>query len=212
MADSTKEAFEKTLLPNVDHLTYKHVKMHGTITATVARAYLTGKKEQPLRIDFEPNPLCVDLDNKPLHYLPCKGMRIVMAEAWGTELSAFTGKSMELFGNPDVMYGGKKVGGIQISKLSHISKPLAVELTVSRGKKKPFPVSPLPTEPTKSEPAKEPAKFDPLPPFRSWLESKGLSEADAQERIGGRTLEEATDEDWKTLRQWAKELKPKETT
>jgi hypothetical protein len=60
------------------------------------------------------------------------------------------------------------------------------------------------------KPAPEPKKHDPLPPFRSWLKSNGLTEADAQERIGGRTLEQAGDEDWKALRAWAKELKPKE--
>jgi hypothetical protein len=54
-------------------------------------------------------------------------------------------------------------------------------------------------------------KPDPVPAFRAWLESKGLTEADATERLAGRTLEEATDEDWKALRAWAKELKPKES-
>jgi hypothetical protein len=197
MTETTKAAFEKTLLPKVDHLTYRHVDLYGTITATVAKAFLTDKKDRPLRIDFEPNPLCLDQDGKPLHYFPCKGMRIVMAKAWGTELDAFAGKSVELFGNPDVLYGGKKVGGIRISRLSHIAKPMDIDLTVSRGRKEPYHVGVLPTE-------------DRVGKFRIWLESKGLTEADATERLAGRTLDEATDEDWKALRAWAKELKPKE--
>ena len=212
MADSSKEAFEKTLLPNVDHLTYRHVNLCGTITATIAKAFLTGKKDQPLRIDFEPNPLCVDQDNKPLHWFPCKGMRIVMAEAWGTELAAFAGKSVELFGNPDVMYGGEKVGGIQISRLSHIAKPLDVMLTVARGRKKAFHVGVLPSQSESKVAESEPKKHDPIPPFRQWLEKSGLTEADAVARIEGRTLEQATEADWVSLREWAKELRPKEST
>ena len=57
---------------------------------------------------------------------------------------------------------------------------------------------PLPTE-------------DRVAKFLIWLESKGLTEADAIQRLAGRTLDEATDEDWKALRAWAKELKPKES-
>jgi hypothetical protein len=62
------------------------------------------------------------------------------------------------------------------------------------------------------KPAPEPQpKPDRLTAFRQWLESSGLTEADATERLAGRTLDEATEEDWQALRAWAKELKPKES-
>ena len=197
MTDITREDIQKSLLPKVDHLTYEHVKTEPVILCVARVVAGPDKRERPVRIDFEPHPRCVDTDGKPLHFLPCKGMRRVLVEAWGLNgREDWIGKSMELFGNPEVMFGGKKVGGIQISRLSHI-KPLDVMLTVSRGRKEPFHVEPLPTE-------------DRVGKFRIWLESKGLTEADATERLAGRTLEEATDEDWKALRAWAKELKPKE--
>jgi hypothetical protein len=200
MTEITKAEFEKTLLPKVDHLTYRHVKTHGSITARVAKASRTGAKDRPLRIDFEPHPLCLDQDDKPLHYLPCKGMRIVIAEAWGTEPSTWIGRDIHLVGNPDVMYGGKKEGGIQIANLSHIEKPLTVMLTVSRGKKEPFHVGVL-----KTETPDPPKKSDPIPAFRSWLEAKGLTEAAACQQIEGRTLEQASEADWQVLRGWARE-------
>jgi hypothetical protein len=155
-------------------------------------------------------PIFVYLEGEPRPYKPCKTMIRVLKAAWGTKASDWIGKRLELYGDPTVKWAGVEVGGIRISKVSGIDKPLDLMLTINRGKRSTRRVEPLPTEPTKSEPAKEPAKHDPLPPFRSWLESKGLSETDAQERIGGRTLEEATDEDWKALRAWAKELKLKE--
>jgi hypothetical protein len=61
------------------------------------------------------------------------------------------------------------------------------------------------------KPAPEPKKHDPIPPFRAWLEKSGLTEADAVARIEGRTLEQATEADWVALREWAKELRPKES-
>lgn len=201
MTDITKEEIEKSLLPKIDHLTYNHVKL-GAIIACVARvAKGPDKKERPVRIDFEPNPRCLDPDGKPLHYLPCKGMRIVLAEAWGLDgRTEWVGKSMELFGNPEVMYGGKKTGGVQISKLSHIPAPLEVMLTVSRGRKEPFRVGVLDT------PKPELSRVE---WFRGWLAKKELHESDAVAAIGGRTLEEATDEDWAALKVWMKQFTTK---
>ena len=196
MTEITKEEIQKSLLPKVDHLTYEHVRQEPIIARVAKVCKGPDKKERPVRIDFEPNPLCLDPDGKPLHYLPCKGMRIVLVEAWGLDGRVdWIGKSMELFGNPDVMYGGKKEGGIQIAKLSHIEKPLTVMLTVSRGKKESFHVGVLET-------AKH--KPDPITAFRAWLEAKQLTEAVACQQIDGRTLEQATEADWQVLRGWAK--------
>ncbi|PYY32378.1 hypothetical protein DEI89_13175 [Curtobacterium sp. MCBD17_030] len=51
---------------------------------------------------------------------------------------------MTLVRNPDIMFGREKVGGIEVSHLSHIDKPLTVALTATRGKRKNFTVHPLP--------------------------------------------------------------------
>jgi len=78
-------------------------------------------------------------------YRPSKSMRRVLAIVWGLDASVWVGRSLELFRNPDISFGKEKVGGIQISRMSHISKPETVSLTVSRGKRSPFTVQPLPT-------------------------------------------------------------------
>ena len=88
---------------------------------------------------------------------------------------------------------------------------LWVDKTVKlKGQPKPgIRIKPVPEARQESKPQ---VKQDPAPAFRAWLESKGLTEADATERLAGRTLDEATDEDWRALRAWAKELKPKEAS
>ena len=43
--------------------------------------------------------------------------------------------------------GGATVGGIRISHLSHIAKPLTLSLTTTRGKRAPVTVQPLPDAP-----------------------------------------------------------------
>ena len=188
--DATEQDIENACLPDIDHLTYKHVKLSGPIIVKVAKVRKGPNAKRKIRIDFEPHERCVDPEGKPLHYLPCKGMIRVLAEAWGKNGSVdWIGKNMELFGNPDVVYGGKKKGGIQISRLSHIDKPLETQLTISQNSTVLFRVDQI---------------LDPrIPKFRTWLKKHQISEQEATEAIGGRSLENATEEDWATLRDWA---------
>jgi hypothetical protein len=50
---------------------------------------------------------------------------------------------MTLFRDPEVSYGGIKVGGIRISHLSDLDSPLSIALTVTRQKRSPYKVQPL---------------------------------------------------------------------
>jgi hypothetical protein len=50
---------------------------------------------------------------------------------------------MTLFGDPSVKWGGIAIGGIRLSHVSHITKPLTIALTETRGKRKPYSVDPL---------------------------------------------------------------------
>jgi hypothetical protein len=79
---------------------------------------------------------------------PCKSMRRVLISAWGEYPSAWTGRSVTLFCDPEVVYGGVKVGGIRISHMSDIAADLALSLTATRGKRKPFTVRKLATTTT----------------------------------------------------------------
>lgn len=50
---------------------------------------------------------------------------------------------MTLFREPTVKYGGADQGGIRISHMSDIPKPIHTMLTITRGKREPFTVQPL---------------------------------------------------------------------
>jgi hypothetical protein len=103
-----------------------------TVTITEVRA---GNPEQPVEVHLAEFP------GRP--YKPSKSMRRVMVQAWGAEASAYAGRRLVLFRNPEITFGRDKVGGIEISHMSDLPKRLTVSLMVARGKRKPFSVEPL---------------------------------------------------------------------
>lgn len=64
--------------------------------------------------------------------------------AYGDDAADWVGKSARLYGDPDVKMKGVRVGGIRVSHLSHIEKPLTASLTITRGQSGIFTVDPLP--------------------------------------------------------------------
>lgn len=76
---------------------------------------------------------------------PLTVLRLLMA-AWTDEASTWRGKQVTLYLDPEITFGRDKVGGIRVSHLSGIDKPLTVSLSVSRGKRAPFTVHPLAPE------------------------------------------------------------------
>lgn len=92
--------------------------------------------DQPVAIHYEGD------NGKP--YLPCKSMRRVIIRAWGNDGNQYRGRRMTLYRDENVTFGGQNVGGIRISHMSHIDKPLTLSLTVSRNSRKPYTVQPLP--------------------------------------------------------------------
>lgn len=80
----------------------------------------------------------------------------LLIEAWGDEASAWVGRRVTLYRDPDVRFGRETTGGIRVSHLSHIAKPLAVSLTVSRAKRATTTVQPLADkQPTATGPTAE---------------------------------------------------------
>jgi hypothetical protein len=102
-------------------------------------------------------------------------MRRVLISAWGEYGSQWVGKSVTLFCDPEVVYGGVKVGGIRISHMSDIDSDLALSLTATRGKRKPFTVRKLVITgkaPLPDLPPYDPDKFATnLPAWQSAIES-----------------------------------------
>jgi len=105
-----------------------------TVTVTI-ESVTKGSAEQPVDVRLTETP--------GKAYRPSKSMRRVMVEAWGIESSAYTGHQLTLFRNPKIRFGGMVVGGIEISHMSHIDRPLTIALTRSKGKREAFTVQPL---------------------------------------------------------------------
>lgn len=99
-----------------------------------------GNAEQPVAICFEGD------GGKP--YKPCKSMRRVLVACWGADGSQFPGRSMTLYRDPSVTWGGLEVGGIRISHLSHIDREMTMALTATKKARKPYTVKPLAVEDT----------------------------------------------------------------
>ena len=106
----------------------------GPKTVTVSEVK-KGTTEQPVEVHL------VEFPGKP--FKPAKSVRRVLAAAWGTDASAWAGRRLTIYGDPEVRYAGKAVGGLRVSHVSHIDKPVTVALTVTRGKREPFTVQPL---------------------------------------------------------------------
>jgi hypothetical protein len=69
-------------------------------------------------------------------FMPCLSMRRVLLAAWGVDGRDWIGKSLRVFHDPQVRFGGEDVGGVRISHMSDIpGKRIELKLTASKGKK-----------------------------------------------------------------------------
>ena len=119
----------------------------GPKTVTVSEVK-KGTAEQPVEVHL------VEFPGKP--FKPAKTVRRLLAKVWGTDASQWAGRRLTIYGDPDVRYGGKAVGGLRVSHVSHIDKPVEVLLTESRGKKRSHTVHPLAeTAPTPYAPSQD---------------------------------------------------------
>ncbi len=107
----------------------------GPITITITKVELRPGTEQPISVFFEGD------GDKP--WKPCKSMAKVMTHCWGRYASQYIGRSMTLYCDPKVTWGGMAVGGIRISHMTDINDTQVMALTATKGSKKPFTVKPL---------------------------------------------------------------------
>jgi hypothetical protein len=160
----------ESIVPKSDQLNSDDLIAHPvTVTITEVRA---GNAEQPVEVHLAEFP------GRP--YKPSKSMRRVMVQAWGAEASAYTGRRLTLFRNPEIKFGGATVGGIEIAAMSHLPKRLTVSLMVTRGKRKPFTVEPL-AEPVRRNFLAEAEKaYGDAGNLRAlWIEAKAAGEPQA---------------------------------
>lgn len=108
----------------------------GPRTITVTR--VTGNEgapDQPISIHYEGD------DGRP--FKPCKSMRRVLVQLWGPDGNKYVGRSMTLYRDPGVKFGGIEVGGIRISHMTDIAEPMILQLTASKAQRRPYRVEPL---------------------------------------------------------------------
>lgn len=91
-------------------------------------------------------PVTVRLDGEDKVFRPCKTVARIMVAAWGPDSVSYVGKSMRLYRDPEVTWGGMKVGGIRVRAMSHINAPLVIALTEKKGSKKVATIKPLVAE------------------------------------------------------------------
>jgi hypothetical protein len=111
-----------------------------TVTITEVRK---GSVEQPVDIHLAEFP------GRP--FKPSKTVRRILVSAWGPDASTYAGRRMTLYRDAAVKFGGMDVGGIRVSHLSHIAKPLTLVLAVSKGKRAPYVIKPLADAPAPAQ-------------------------------------------------------------
>lgn len=129
MSDMTPVITPRSDQINADSL------LSGPITIKITKVDIKPGTEQPVTIHYEGE------DGKP--WRPCKSMARCMVAAWGADSKEYAGRSLTLYCDPKVKWGGLEVGGIRISHMSHIDSAMTMALTVTRGSKKPYTVKPL---------------------------------------------------------------------
>ncbi len=150
-----------TLAPNSDQLDAVDL-LGGPQTFTISKVS-KGNPEQPVQVHL------VEFDRP---WRPGKSMRRVMVACWGPDANQYVGRSVRLWCDPKVAFGGQDVGGVRILALSHIDKPRGIPLLVSRGKSATYKVDVLKVD--QKQPEK--ASADMLAKLITLFDSKGVPE------------------------------------
>lgn len=129
----------KTVIPKSDQLNADDLIGGRALTIKVTGVKLCVEPAQPVSLSFEGD------NGKP--YKPCKSMRRVLITVWGGDGNKYIGRSLTLYRDDKVVFGGQEVGGIRISHMSDISAPVTMALTASKSARKPYTVQPLKAAP-----------------------------------------------------------------
>lgn len=115
----------KALLAKSDQLNAADLS-GNPIVATIKDARQPGGQGTPVFVDL------VGMDGRP--WKPSKGMLRVLATAWGTETDVWVGRLVKLINNPEVIYSGKAVGGVEVVAMSHIERAFTVPKRINQSK------------------------------------------------------------------------------
>ncbi|WP_333571346.1 hypothetical protein [Sphingomonas sp.] len=116
----------------------------GPRTFTIEDVAIRPGTEQPVQIK---------LAGSDKFFRPCKTVSRVLVAAWGADANTYRGRSLTLYTDPGVTWGGMKVGGIRVSHMSDLERPLVIALQEKKGSRKMTTVQPL-----KEAPRPQPAE------------------------------------------------------
>lgn len=125
-----------TIVPKSDQINADDL-IGQSLTITVNEVKFSGGQEQPVSMYF---------DGSGKAFRPCKSMCRVLVAIWGADAKEYVGRSMTLYRDPTVKWGGMEVGGIRISHMTHMEAPVTMALTATKGARKPYTVRPLVAE------------------------------------------------------------------
>lgn len=131
MIDMSRFTEAKSDQLNADDL----IGISKTITVTKVNG---AEGDQPIAIHYEGD------NGKP--FKPCKTIRRVLLAIWGRYANDYVGRSMTVYRDDSVQFGGLQVGGIRISHMSNIDKETVVVVAKSKGKKAGMKILPLVVE------------------------------------------------------------------
>lgn len=144
-----------TLAPKSDQLDAVDL-LSGPRTFTITKVVIKGG-DQPADIHL------AEFDRP---WRPNKNTRRVLAFAWGSSKDgAYEGRRVTLFCDPDVEFGGSKVGGVRVSHMSDLpnGRRIAPPVLIKKGRSAPYVVDPLPDAPrVQQRPTTRPAPGDDL--------------------------------------------------
>lgn len=124
--NATVEDLRPTIAPKSDQLNADQL-ICGPMTITVRDVRVSTSDEQPVIVHYEGD------NGRP--FKPCKTMRKLLVAGWGANGNEWSGRSMTIYNDPAVKFGGSDVGGIRISHMSDIPRDIRVSLTSAKGKK-----------------------------------------------------------------------------
>lgn len=144
----------------------------GTITRTVARVQYDPSSDQPVTVHMT--------EGKP--WRPSKGMRRVLATVWGSDAGKWAGNVVALYNDPNVLWAGKRAGGIRIEAMTGLDRAQDFPVKINRTKVRVYRINPIKVAAPAPAPAPaQDASEDPKAAIVGWLAAKGI-ESDQLDR------------------------------
>jgi hypothetical protein len=165
----------------------------GDRVLEITKVTVKDTAEQPIVINYKGD------NKKP--WKPSKTAGRILTMCWGEDYESWSGSLVKVFRDPDIMYAGKKVGGIMPSHVSGIKKKMICPLTIRRGMKKDYIVLPL-TESVKDDKPRDlhkegaDAAMGGMEQYKNWFETLTNDE---------RKTIQSKHEEWKSIAEGGKD-------